>query len=366
VLDAPLWLTGDAWPAWLVVKRQQSDVGQEVLYGRAFFSSQFNLYKRTAMARKRPRIVIIGSSRVMQLRAFMFAPLDESFFNAGGMISSGKELCSFAELLIKERLPKPEVLIVGIDPWWLKSAPQLTSSSRESIDITLNPVAQVVAMRSMLRSRDVWHALKRGPLTPYDGELGIGTLARLKGSGFRRDGSYQVTPSVVAFERCPPYEDRETPPVIERVRNCTHQFSVPAAVDGKLTREIIEALMLLRTAGVEVYAFLPPFSSEVYRELENKPALEEWWSYYSRYFPADLQQHHISVVKACRASDMGLDDRFMLDGFHPSEVYMGHVVLAIVRQAPEGSVLKHVDLDCLSKRIEQAYSPLVFDRPRPR
>jgi len=225
-------------------------------------------------------------------------------------------------------------------------------------------VSHLTALRAMLRSPNVCAALWNGSVTPYEGQRGIGTRARTCGSGFRRDGSYQYTPSIIATNPFPPYEDRESPPVIERIRRCTHQFSTPAVVDQNSALQIAEALLSLRVAGVEVYAFLPPFSSEAYGALEQSSELRGWWHYYTRCFPSLMESQGIVVVPARRPCDIGLDDTYMVDGFHPSEVYMAHVIRELVKNAPSGSLLKQVDLGVLSSRIQRAYSPLAFDKPR--
>lgn len=363
-LDGVLWLTGDALPARQVVRRQQAPNAAEVLYGRSFFSDQFGVYKRAAAAARRPRILIAGSSRVMQTRGFLFAPLDAAFYNGGGMLAGAHDVRALAAMVQDGRLPRPDVFIAGIDPWWLKTTSRTVPVLTETDEVWGDPGSHLLAVREMLANTAVWPALRGGPATPYEGFLGIGTRARTTGAGFREDGSYQPSPSVTAMDPHPAYQDREVPPVIERIRGCTHQFSAPAMVDTGRVEVILAALEALRDAGVEVHAFLPPFASEAFAELDRNPALQAWWRYYSQVLPVLLEKRGIDVIPVRTPHSIGLDDAYMLDAFHPSEVYMAHVVRDLVRAAPTGSLLKQVDVEALSARIASAYSPLCFDRPR--
>src|SRR3546814_20981783 len=46
--------------------------------------------------------------------------LEDWFYNAGGMIQSPQDVAPYAERIRTGDLPKPAVLIFGVDPWWLK------------------------------------------------------------------------------------------------------------------------------------------------------------------------------------------------------------------------------------------------------
>ncbi len=53
----------------------------------------------------------------------------------------------------------------------------------------------------------------------------------------------------------------------------------------------------------------------------------------------------------------------MFDGWHPSEVYIAHLVKSLIENAPNSSYLKNVKLEDLITNIKSAAIPLAFDLP---
>ncbi|MDH5588347.1 MAG: hypothetical protein OEZ05_17160, partial [Nitrospirota bacterium] len=119
-LEFALWKTGDLWPSQYALTHQQQSTNESI-YGPRFFSNQFNIFKLAGIRYRHASILSIGSSRVMQIRDIMFHPLEKEFYNAGGLLRNPFDLDAFATLIAREELPLPKVLIVGIDPWWLRT-----------------------------------------------------------------------------------------------------------------------------------------------------------------------------------------------------------------------------------------------------
>ncbi len=167
-----IWRTGEAWPLAWVVDTQLSLGTTPSLYGRMLFSQQFNVYKYAMIKRTRPKIVMHGTSRVMQIRDFMFHPLEQWFYNAGGMIQSPQDVVTYAERIRSGDLPRPEVLIFGVDPWWVKEGNThggwLDSQSLQD-DVGLFP-AHIEAARLLAHHRVFpWKALLAGAPSPITG-----------------------------------------------------------------------------------------------------------------------------------------------------------------------------------------------------
>jgi len=77
-----------------------------------WMSDEFNRYKMEALKRRRPAVVSLGSSRVMQFRQFMFAPL--TFYNAGGLLQDATDLYAYVDLLDYSSLLPKELSKAGI------------------------------------------------------------------------------------------------------------------------------------------------------------------------------------------------------------------------------------------------------------
>ena len=364
-LEWMLWHTGDSLPV-ARIHKQQTRLA-DTLYGRRYFSQQFNVYKMAGIRLRKPTILVIGSSRVMQFRDLMFAPLQREFYNAGGILQNAFDLRAFSELVVAGEIPLPRILIAGIDPWWLKKGYGEATWLHDP-DEAYSPAAHVSALRQILSSggqlADLF-ADYRLPARTLSGQLGMGSLARRNSSGFRGDGSKHPPLEVLLdYARSPGYVDRESPPVIERIIRHGKPFSLPAVVDEARVQLMVESLAAIKKQGVEVYAFLPPFSSAAFAALEQDRELAPWWRYYTENLPRALKRQGIEVISIQRPADLGLDDRFMLDGFHPSEVFIAQVVRSLLELAPASSLLQGVDLTLLEQRVEKAALPLSLERPR--
>ncbi|WP_372718227.1 hypothetical protein [Novipirellula sp.] len=366
VPELALWKTGETWPASYVAQQQQSAT-EETLYSRDFLSQQFGVYKFATIQMRKPEIIALGSSRVMQIRDFMFTPIQKSFYNAGGMTQSVTELTEYIELLEQEELPDPKVAIIGIDPWWIKSEYHRDKSWLAQQDESYHFAAHVNALRTLVRRNrfaELTKAVTHSDRSPYFGYRTIGTAPTKYGSGFRKDGSWQYSPKMLLdLAETHQYVDREVPPIIERIRSRLGNFSVPATLDQERTARLLRLLERLQTRGIELMVVFPPYSSECLDALTTDVAFNPWWDAYQVDLAESLRSRGIPVLEASAAQQFGLDDTYMIDGYHPGEVFMGHIVLELLRLAPPESLLQQVDRQALQAKIDSAFSPLGFEAP---
>ncbi len=327
-LESVLWRTGESWPVARVAALQRN--ASESLFARGVLSQQLGLYKHARLRDVRAEIVVVGSSRVMQIPARLFETTGMTLFNAGGMIQGVGDLERYAADIAVGRLPSPRVVILGVDPWWLFGDRARTISAPTSEDVALNGAAHVVALRRWMYGREFpFRAIRVGALGPGPsgtrGAIGIGALQY--GTGFRVDGSRQYPPAYYdELRRTGRYRDREDPPVIERIRSFRGQFVRNAGIRGEAVDRLIAACARIRNAGVEVIVYLPPFADECRVALDTSTGHAAWWGTYQRDVPVALSRAGFP----CRASesprDYDLDDRWMFDGFHPGEVLNAYVL----------------------------------------
>lgn len=363
-----MWRTGESWPLSRVIDTQLSLGTIPSLYGRMLFSQQFNVYKYGMLKRTRPKIVIHGTSRVMQIRDFMFHPLEPWFYNAGGMIQSPQDVATYAERIQSGEMPKPEVLIFGVDPWWIKAGDThvgwLESHALQE-HVTLLP-AHVKAARQLLRHGVFpWQAVLAGAPQPSPGYhyQAIGAKPLLDGEGFRSDGSLQLAPEVIYDSmRDARYQDRYK--ILRMVTDYLPPFTLPARVDQQRIAMLLTALTRLRHLGVEVYVFLPPFASEVQHVLETSPTWQPFWRTYHLDLPERLRAAGIPCLPLSVPRQDGFDDRYMYDGYHPTEIYAAALVKHILHQAAPHSLLRAVDVVSLTTLLSGTHlTPLSFEMP---
>lgn len=354
VLELGLWRSGETAPLAWVSARQAA--GEKLLFDREIFETPYLFLKREGVRQRRPAIVAVGSSRALQFRDLMFAPHEREFFNAGRTIDSVDDVDLMVDYLIETSPPRAVVLVV--DPWIVKQDPpdRLVSQFSTDRDTVLTPAAHVYAQRQLLRQRRLPESLtaaeKFGPYEP------VGLRAR-RGNGFRPDGSYLYGEAVALSRETPGYRDREVPPVIDRVRERTRQFTPSAGLDAKLVAQLQAAIERLRAQGVDVVAVFPPVSSEVDQAASAAPDMAQWWEDYWNKLPAALERAGARTVVLRRPSDAGLSDEYMFDGFHLSEVVAALLAEQFPVGAPPESPLADIDPARLAElRDRDAVIPL--------
>lgn len=361
--EACLWWLGETLPASMAHERQLAAEAddQTLLFGRAVVSQDFNVYKVEGLRRRAADIVAIGSSRVMQLRAQHFAPHEASFYNAGGALQNLADVEAFYELLSDGGVPRPRVLILGLDPWWLAEDPRHADTtwldSQSLDDAALDPVGHISSYGRLV------DALLDGRVTFDDADYvlsgGLGLRAR-SGSGFRADGSQHYGNYIHEFDCDPQFRDRENPPIVERAHKGTKQFRFDQRIETERVDRLIAAIRTV--PDVQTIVLFPPVSSEVFEALESSPRLWTWWGAYLEQVPERLRSAHVMTVVVRTPSDVGHDDRSMFDGFHPSEVLLGAVIPELSSHFP--SDLRVSPSPWTGDKVrEVAHSPLSMEPP---
>lgn len=356
--EVVMWRTGESWPVTraLAAQREAAREGEELLWDRRLFSQQFNVYKLAGIAAGDPEVLVVGSSRVMQFRAEHVSPL--SFYNAGGLLQGYADLTKLLDMLSSGQLPMPEVLVIGLDPWWFTSGepgPPSWLVPARLTDAAFDPSAHLRALVAIPGDARPLDAVLGSESTPTSGGLGLNAM---RGNGFRADGSRRYGGYLLEFACHPRYRDRESPPVLERIRQGSRQFAVGAGFDRDRWST---ALATMRALPTEVVVFVPPVSTEAARALRASPPHARWWEHY---LEAARSAAGVQAVVIESPETVGLDDRYMLDGFHPSEVLIGMAVAEMQERAPAASPLRRVRSRWThSSGVASAWTPLAYETP---
>lgn len=363
--ETVFWRSRECWPAAWVLQAFERDA--RTLYGPRYFAPAIHEVRLARLAKGNVKIFALGSSRVTQFRAPMFVPMQDEFLNGGMMANSVPELLSAAALFTEGRLPAPRTVIVGIDPWWMKrGSPDAPAQGFGVEGNAVSAVAHLEAIRRFL-ARPL---LPRQVLRPgfdhkdtFYGYEAIG-LGALSGNAYRADGSVLNCAYIADFLKTHTYRDRETPPVITRIRNRGAHFRPTSGIDWERADKVIAALAALKAKGIEVYSFLPPFSTECDRELETAEGVSVWYSEYRTEFFQRVKAAGIVCVNVPSPVTYGLTDDYMIDGFHPGDVLMTYIVEDLARRAPAGSTLAALDLENLRQlRQRPGVIPISLDPP---
>lgn len=329
-VETMLWRSGETWPIGRVIDFQK--LHPDFVFLRRYFGQDLYSYKWQALMQKRPDVVVLGSSRVMKFRAEMFGLTSitssrSQFYNCGGMIQSAKDFEEGVDLLLA--VYNPKLVIIGVDMWWLNGNYTQKSRIREEVDYdaALDWRQHMQCFRNLIKSRE---ALKEALSAPEKSHalkcIGLGSVAG-GGIGFRSDGSISGRKDQLPVrDGVWHYVDAESPPVRERAQKNTKQFIPTDGLSRERLDQLERAISGLRNRGVRVIAFLPPFSNEVAEIIQSSPEQRRIWAEYREIVPQLFKKLEVPCLDASTPARLGLDDRYMVDGFHGEETMHLHIL----------------------------------------
>lgn len=363
---APLYRSTEAWGMETVVAREleRAQSGGETLFQRSVVLEEMRRHRLVNLLNRRPRIAVVGSSTSMQFRAAMFGPYAARFYNAGGITNGVHQLAELSSALEST----PEILVLGIDLWWLNPAWQPPSSDtlqqlRDTAALTLDLRAVAPAMRGLVtnpRAMD-WPALLEvpqaaGPL----GLLPIGLGARA-GDGFRgSDGSRQYRIIVEREATGAPFKDPSR--TLERIRKGGVRFERATAVDMARVAKLAAFLEDMKAQGITVAGYAIPLEPEVFDALSQSPEHRGLLDSYRHAVPLVFANAGQPCVDATDVRAMGLDSDNMVDGFHGSEIVAAHILERLLRETELGQALPGLNPDELHALTGGSITKVRFGR----
>lgn len=371
LLEAFLWRMGETQPLPRIVAIQRAE-------GATFlrkYNQDLKRYKYSGLLASRPRILALGSSRVMQFRAEMFGedPRRDcgGFYNAGGLIQEMDDLSEFASLT--DELRNTEVIIIGIDMWWLNSNYPRRGSSKTAglagfaqdikTDAAFDWQNHALIFRDFVLRPPMSTRLLRALLLGEVGNGRLGLGAKIAGGGFRVDGSLSIPSSSLPDPYPSPdgkFRDPEQPTVAERIRKSgknTGKFATSDGVSPERLEQLRRAVTRLRDRGILVIGFNPPVSTDAAAMLEASEGHRVIWSQYRQSVPALFAGLALPFFDASVPSNLNLDDFYMLDGFHGFETFHVYLLQEFLRDPRVDNALPHA-----REVVERALASPATDR----
>jgi hypothetical protein len=314
LVELVLWRAGETWTIERVIETQRRN--PSALFMRGILDQGFYRYKFLRFEALRPKVLVLGSSRVMEFRREMFGERGKDFFNAGGLIQDLSDLHAFAENL--SPATAPEVVILGLDLWWFNGNKPLLNGFSSGIhrDAALDWQEHARALRRFKSGKGCLSALKAFRAENDN----IGIEARSAAVGFRPDGSMQYnfeSPKGTGWK----FVDRERPPIAERIRNNSAQFTPTSGASAERIELLGKCLDLLRSKKVLVLGFCPPFSSESAALLQARASQSNLWNEARGQIPKVFQDRNLPFIDASLLADFGTNDSVMIDGIHAAETF---------------------------------------------
>ena len=344
-----LFASGELLPVTWVVHLQTNQ--KSTLFGLAY-SNPDSYYKLQSVLERKPKIMSLGTSRVMQFRDYMFRS-SKSFYNAGGAVSRMDEFPVFLDHLpIKHQ---PELVLIGLDQYffndnWIvnqdgRYQQKLASDGRDSLGLILRN----------------WHSVY---FDYFDGKfkllsllgafrrLEFGLNAIMKGRGFRADGSYSYGASVKSDinERFAEHFDR--------IEKHMHRFEKGDEVSSEALNHLEEFLQKCRSRGIRVVGFLPPYPHAIYAQMASLTAEYAYIGKIARLVEPMFIRYGYTFRDFSDLAWLGGTDAETIDGLHGSEEAYLRIAFAL---AEADEPLRQVVTDRTIFLDELSASPAVRD-----
>lgn len=294
----------------------------------------FSPYKWHMIQRRSPKLLILGSSRVMSFRSQFFHLDEENVYNAGMSLGNIWRVMWVLDQL-KAQSQLPETLIVGFDQDWFVPGRSATDED-DAIDIPdpaptmpnleklFNRIRAVVGdmLENQIMLADV---LDRRD--PFYNALTIGYNGITRSTGFRWDGSRVLNP--INLNGLP--DENRFFNTRERITIGSERMTYSDEPNLQSLEAVQQLIAFCHENDIDLIAFMPPFPPTIYTEIQatgNYGYIPKTIDYLTNLFAEtdfayfDFTDGHLPNVA----------DEHYLDGTHGSEFVYLNLYLEMLKQ----------------------------------
>lgn len=332
-----------------VVEKQAA--GQFVIFGSGM-SQDFVDYKLQLYTAKRPEIITLGSSRVMQFRGRHFT---RPFANIGGTAGNLAVLRSTVDAMLA--VHKPQAVILGLDFWWFtrrweaepfKNVPPTSGSYNYGFGTLKTPYEWLLTGKVSI-------AEFFAPLVGGFRSDRYGIMAQRFDDGFASDGSWYYAADVTGRQKPFDYQFKDT---LTQATWGIKTFGWAPELSQEHLDAFAEIYCRLRARGVKTFVFISPLAPkvlDVMREHEKR---------YPHLFLLHeaLRERGIEVMDFTDARTFGSTDCEFVDGFHGGDVAYARILRDMAERYP--ALLPYVDMAALNADIRSYAGNAMIPDPR--
>jgi len=328
----------------------------EMLFGVAY-SSPDTPYKFARIQQERAEVLVIGSSRTLDLRREFFKP-EHSFYNAGRLATH-----VWVTRQALERLPAdalPETLILALD--------QYDFNASDS-DYDPKRITPEVATKELTDEEDRWERmarvwpfvlqdLARGKIRPPDeGNIahGIGMMATMQKSGFRKDGSYRYG-ALIAVPPAARSTETRLSHTFKRIEKSSGTFVYGDQLDAGAIGEVDRLLAWCAERKIQVIGYLPAYAPSIVAEMRKPPARFGYQDGLAGRLSESFAQHGYRIHDFTLVEG-ATDDEF-IDGFHSAERVAGRMLLQMAEADPAAARI--IDTERIRALMAASTDPFVL------
>ena len=304
----------------------QSKNKDPITFGQAY-SYQPKYYKLKMTQSLKPDILVLGSSRAMQFKSYMFND-SLQFYNAGGAINKIRHLNLFISKVPKKDLPKH--IILSIDPWWFNEKWDNLETNQADYDFNkqINPIRIILnSWQSVLN--DLWLS-KIEIHTLFENDDNVGLSAKMKNAGFQNDGSYNYGFTDYKIN----LKQRSTDDILE-CENFKDRFLPCKEINPKAVLEIKTFIQHCKLQRIHLIGLIAPFPSFINDHiLKNKTNYENFISL-TEELSLIFEENNSPLFNFITLSENRNENELFIDGVHGSEKIYSEMISIINNQLNE-------------------------------
>ncbi|WP_158824832.1 hypothetical protein [Mucilaginibacter lacusdianchii] len=354
--EALLYRYKETVPINTVMQKQLSGK-DEIYFGRTLFNNPETPLKMAMMKVKKPDIITLGISVVLQYRDFYFHPYESRFYNGGFMLRNVYDLHTYVSMIRKNVVHKPKLIIFGFDPSWIKKSyvfdtkNNITNPDKDGVNNLNNHIGAI---------QSIWHQVIINDLNDSSCLYKGYGKAGMQGNGYRRDGSMHNWNQIKNYLSNKHYSDVYG--YKKHLQANTLMYNKPMKVDLHKVNLLLNSLSAIKQMGIDLIVYCPPMSDDFYSyAVTNKGFQQIFPTYLSLQNKLIKNKYH--VIPFCTPKQIGLTDDYMLDGIHAGEVMVSRLFYNyIISNHIKFKSLPNWDLNYLKGIIDKKpLCPLAFD-----
>ena len=348
-----LWKAGELERIDRVVE-QQAEFKNVILFEKAY-NGKMGYYAISAVEKRKPQVIALGTSRVMSFRSKFFKP-EVTFYNAGG---GAMEIGHFREFL--NRLPDsavPKVMIVGMDQVYFNASrlfdPDLHDvqkfySEASPLGIWQNAVQKIIVdyAAGKFRLTDVF-SLRPSKIR----KIGLGAVAT--DSGTLNDGSHYYGGFIRNPQADPDWEFRTA---LKEIVTGDGFFRHGRESSRQAFQELDAFLKECHRRNIHVIGFMTPYPHKVYQAMMDAGSDYGYLIHLRRDMEPLFKKFGFSFFDFSDLAWIGASDQETFDGHHGSEKAYLRLFLQMAKTDPV--LASMTDIAELQKRLDQSVSPYI-------
>ncbi len=359
--EIQVYKTGETVPFKKVIDKQLSSEN-EIYYYRQLLNNNLNAYKLEMMNRQKPEIITLGQSIVLNFRDFMFHPMENKFYNCGHLVNNIDDIEHVVNLMKEGDLHRPKMVIFGLDGGVPKKNNWLDFSKNFKYgfsDRAYDLNAHMHALQNFFK----YTFFGKNRIPKGSPDIGFGYFGQL-GNGYRKDGSFHMLKRTSEFLKNPVFTDDRN--AIDAFNKHYPPFSGEWEIDKTKTPRLLKAFADLKDMNIEVIIYMAPYSGYFLDHCFTNEEFKIYWNQFK-----ELQEEIIDagypMFRLRKPQDLGLDDRFFQDAYHPGEVIVALQFYEFLNSGAAGSkLLQKVDKSNLLRHLESPKTyPLSFQIESP-